>query len=103
MASRLQIQFVLLLLMLLAAPAAAGPREALLIPTGIPVQLDGHLAPAEWSDALELPFVHHNARIRMKQLAGTLILSFEAAEHWVEGSELILYFAPDDVKKDISA
>lgn len=108
MLGRMRLRPLLVLILLFLATPAAGPVSAeepptATVPTGLPVQLDGALAPSEWADALRLELGSGQATLRIKQFRGTLLLAYETADAWIEGEELLLSFAPHGAAKDMGA
>ncbi len=91
---------LLALLFLCAAgtPATAAPRPDVAVPVGIPIQLDGRAAKAEWDDALAMPLGDDEAVLRLKQFRGMAMIAFEANEPWEVGSQISIYVTPHDAK-----
>ncbi len=87
------------LLVLFTLPAgsfgAEAPRHV--VPEARPIQLDGHPAKAEWSDALALD-LDASTQIRLQQYRGTLLLGFKSDRYWTAGSILTLFFCPNGPK-----
>lgn len=71
--------------------------------TGLPIQLDGVLTPAEWSGAEPQPIGTDGATVRFTQFRGTLLVGVETRGAWTVGDEVILHFGPLKPEKDFGA
>jgi peptidylprolyl isomerase len=90
------LPWALLPLLLLAAPAgAAEPGPVVKVPVGLPVGLDGLIAPAEWDDAVTLALGEQAATLRVKQARGTLLLAVDTDRIWARGTHLMVNVCPD--------
>jgi cyclophilin family peptidyl-prolyl cis-trans isomerase len=84
------------LALLAAGPArAADPGPTVQVPAGLPVGLDGLLAPSEWDDAVSLPLGEQAATLRIKQARGTLLLAIDTDRVWARGTHLMVNVCPD--------
>ena len=89
----------LLLVLLLACATRGAAAEPPLhtVPEARPVQLDGRVLPAEWSDAAAMA-LDADTTLRLQQYRGTLLLAFESKRVWIDGSVLTLFFCPHGPK-----
>jgi cyclophilin family peptidyl-prolyl cis-trans isomerase len=78
-----------------AQVAQAAPPTPVSVPVGLPIEVDGHLATAEWRDAVELPGEAGAGTLRVKQARGVLMLGLEAERAWVRGAHLMVLACPD--------
>lgn len=103
---RLRPARLLPVLLLLAVPFLApvlGPNTShaeappkVVVPDGLPVQLDGVATPAEWSRALRLPTADTDTELRVMQYRGTLLLALTSKSSWPRGGRLVCYLGKTD-------
>jgi cyclophilin family peptidyl-prolyl cis-trans isomerase len=82
-------------LLFLAPAATADEPPPVHVPETRPVQLDGAVPSAEWSDAVELPTSAAGTTLRLQQYRGTLMLAFASDRTWSERATLSLFFCPE--------
>ncbi len=78
-----------------AAKPSPPPREVV-VPVGLPIQLDGSMTPAEWEGAAQAPVGTDGTVLKISQFRGTLLLGLLAKEAWQPRSRLWLMFVADD-------